>query len=269
MIRTLAAMLLVAVASAGDGPDQAAWQLRTDGTVVHANGLTFLTLGLRDLSARPVMTGGVLTFEDIRASGYGGEFTGRIAIVSAAASPDGRLRYRGELSVTGVEFAAYLRSLGIDADTIGGVVSGQVSFDMPAGKIDELTGRGTLHIERANFIQFNWLANIISGDVVGRRGEDNARVVFELGPDDSGRGRIRLNSAIIDSPAMKVVASGTMDYEWSLDLLLQASPDGGIFKKTLGWALGGIFSPLTTSLLTYRMRGRITEPVLIHKPFGE
>ncbi|GDY11196.1 hypothetical protein LBMAG53_00730 [Planctomycetota bacterium] len=266
----LAAALCLAIAGEEQRPPP--WRITADGAVVHANAVSLLGMTFGDVMAKPVMRSGDLVFQDLSASGYGGRLTGQVELRGARPATGDRAVYAGRLAVEGVDFNAYLRSLGLGADSIGGTLSGKVTFTVPEGRIDDLEGEGEFLILGANLIQLPWLANLLVGDPTNRRDNDRAQVRFELGPDKTdGKGRIRILAAKIETPAVNVVASGVIDFDWQLDLRLRASPDGGMLKEIdlLRWTFGPVLRPLFGNILQYRMRGRMTEPVLILQPFSE
>ena len=265
------AVVILCLADAAEEQRPPSWRITADGAVVHANAVSLLGMTFGDVMAKPVMNGGDLVFQNLSASGYGGRLTGQVELRGARPATGDRAVYAGRLAIEGVDFNAYLRSLGLGAD-IGGTLSGKVAFSVPEGRIDDLEGEGEFLILGANLIQLPWLANLLVGDPTNRRDNDRAQVRFELGPDKrDGKGRIRILAAKVETPAVNVVASGVVDFDWQLDLRLRASPDGGMLKEIdlLRWTFGPVLRPLFGNILQYRMRGRMTEPVLILQPFSE
>jgi hypothetical protein len=264
-------LAIVAAAVAATTAADAGWSLTWEGEIVHATSLEVLGHTFRDVSAVPRRVDGATVLDQIDGRGYGGAITGSV-VLTPAAGPATPARISGELAVRDIDLATYLRSLGVAADLVGGTASGWMRFRMTEGRVEDLTGDGELRIERGTLVQFNWLQQLIAGDPSSSRGQDQARVRFDLGPDPAtGRCQIRILQAQLASPAVEVVASGTIDLDWRLDLVLQASPDGGILNQTVGWAFSRLFSPvaaLARNILTYRVRGRLTDPAFDLRPFG-
>lgn len=260
MGRALASLLLAAGLMAVEPPPLA---LAVTGDVLHANTLEFGAFALRDVVAKPDYTGRDLRFTKATATAYGGAVAGEVNLHFPVAA-DEPLVYSGDLVVTDGDLGQLLRQFGSNSDNLSGRVNGRVRFSVPAGRLDQMTGEGSVTIDRATLVQLSLLTNLLAGDPGGSRGQDRLEVRFTIAD-----GRIRLSGTRLYSPAATIAITGTIGLDGSLRLTLVPSLAFKLVDRIPG--LGAVVAPALTSVgarvARVLVRGQVTDPVLVPDPF--
>ena len=237
--------------------------LSITGDVLHANTLEVGTFALRDVVATPEYRGHDLVFKQATAKAYGGVVAGEIAL-HFPTTPEGNIVYSGTLAVTDGDLGMLLRQFGGNTDNLSGRVNGWVKFSVPAGHLDQLTGTGSLTIDRGTLVQLSLLTNLLAGDPAAARGQDRLEVRFKVAD-----GRIVLSNTRLHSPAANIAISGSMGLDGSLRMTLVPSLAFKLIDRIPG--LGAVVAPALTSVgarvARVLVRGQVTDPVLVPDPF--
>jgi hypothetical protein len=257
----LAGAALAAAETPGGGeanPNLPAFAARISGEILHANTLEFAGLAFRDVVAKPQFVGATLDFTDCQATAYGGTVTGEIQLNIDTGT------YHCRCEVAGIDLGTVLSEFGGNNAGISGVVAGHGEFDIPAHHPEQLTGSGELTVSAASLVQLPILANLLIGDPSGKKGKDSLIISFTCND-----GHIHIKKGVLNSPACRIMLSGSIAYDGDLRIGLEPNFKFDLFHDVPG--LGIIVAPLLGNLSSHVaravIRGQLTKPVLIINPF--
>lgn len=196
------------------------------------------------------------------------------ALLGGEMQVDGRVPLRGhrdgfvDWSVDGVELSKTLVRSAADAPPryAGRVfASGNVVFDVDAG-LESLHGPGQIEIEDGQLVNFPLVSDLAQKVSKFREGKDyrpndTAEAKFEF--QEEG---VRIESFRIISSVVAARGSGTISYDGTLDLEVNAGPLEKL-QSSLG-KVGELFGKLTDKLVTYLVEGPISDPRVRVKPIG-
>jgi hypothetical protein len=254
----LALVALAASASAADTVRTPTYSAFISGEVLHANTLEFAGLAFRDVVTVPLFAGRTLSFTDCQATAYGGTIAGRVDV-----EVDTGL-YHVRCEVKDIDLGTVLREFGGNNANVGGVVGGWIDLTIPAGKADQLIGRGEITVERGSLVQLPLLANLLIGDPSSHKGQDSAMARFEL--RDS---QIQIIVARLNSPAARIAIKGSIGFDGDLRLYLIPKFKFDLIDQFpgLGPIVAPVLSSVTSRVARALVRGQVTKPVMVINPF--
>ncbi len=245
-------------AAGADTPVPATYSGLINGEILHANTLEFAGLAFRDVVTVPLFAGRTLSFTDCHATAYGGTVIGRVDV-----DVDTGL-YHCHCEVANIDLGNILREFGGNNSNVGGVVSGWIDITIPAGKSDQMVGRGEVNIERGSLVQLPLLANLLIGDPSSHKGQDSAMARFEF--HDS---QIQLMVARLNSPAARIAIKGSIGFDGDLRLYLIPKFKFDLIDQFpgLGPIVAPVLSSVTSRVARALVRGQVTKPVMVINPF--
>jgi hypothetical protein len=236
------------------------------GDLVHTNKITLGPLILYDVVSHPTLTNNVLSFSNCQANVYGGTAKGTLTIDFE------RNRMTVSASVKGADLGTVLAAYGGNAETYSGVIAGDIELTFPIGKPEEAEGRGRLTITQGNLIELSFLTNLLIGDIANVRNQDQAEAIFELvkGSGNNKESSIRLTSARVIMPKGILLASGTIQLDGSLRLLVIPRVSGGLLSQVwfVGKWFGSALAFASSHIARTVVRGNISKPVVVMNPFA-
>jgi hypothetical protein len=226
--------------------------------VLHANTLEFLGLTFRDVVTRPLYRGTTLSFSECQARAYGGTITGTIDLDVKEAV------YSCRLEVREVAIGTIMREFGGNNAGVAGTLAGWIELTVPAGKPEQMHGKGELTITKGSMVQLPLLANLLIGDPSGHKGQDSLTARFEFRD-----GQAQVLDARLMSPAASIFIHGAIGFDGDLRLFLVPKFKFDLVDQFPG--LGPLVAPLLSSVTSRvaraLVRGQVTKPVLVINPF--
>jgi len=260
-VRALAALLFCIAAAAGEPGLPAPASAVIDGEVLHANTLEFLGLTFRDVTAKPIYSAGRLQFTDLEAKAYRGRITGSYAIDLTG----DRRAHHCSFEFSGIDLAILARSLGATNEQLGGRVDGWLALEIPIGDPAQMQGRGELRISEGTLVQLPLLVSFLAGNPSAARGKDNLTARFEL-----RGGSVRLLWALIESPAVRLLAQGRISYDGRLEIEISPRLPFAVIDRVplLGGLMASGLSRLSGNARAY-VRGHVSQPVIVINALGK
>ena len=242
------------------GDAGAGYTAAIDGEVLHVNTLELAWFKLSDVATRPVLANRVMTFNDCRATAYGGTVTGTVIV------DYDKNTHHCQLDLAQIDLTALLIDLGVDADNISGKVSGHLDLIIPAASPDKLTGRGVLAVKDGNLVEMSFLTYLLVGDVTNARGQDTAEAVFEV-----GNSTVTITGANVGLPKGRLLLSGTVKLDGGLNLLVIPRVNGGLLGEVwlVGKWFGSALAFASSRVARVVVHGHISKPVIVLNPFAE
>ncbi len=236
------------------------------GEIIHTNELTVGPLVLHDVKSRPQLENNVLTFHDCQASVYGGVAKGSLIVDFQ------RNRMIINAQLENADLGTLVAAFGGDANVYSGAVAGEIELTFPIGKPEEAEGRGRLTITNGNLIELSFLTNLLVGDITNARNQDQAEATFELINNVGAQkdSTIRLTSARVVMPKGILLASGTIQLDGSLRLLVIPRVKGGLLSQVwfVGKWFGSALAFASSHVARTVVRGNLSKPVVVINPFA-
>ena len=256
-------LLACSVAGAAESTSAGRYIGTISGEVIHANTVELPRLTLSDVVAFPVMRGDhVLRLSDARARAYGGIVTGTVTI---DLSDPSNQRVITTMVLTDVDIAQVVSAFSPSAATITGKLNGSLELTIPTEHPEAMTGRGEIQIRDATLVEWSWFSTLLLGELGRGTAQDRAVAQFEI-----RGGRWHIANLVVQFASAQVQMWGSIGFDGEMDM--QVSPRFGSF---LGYVplLGRLFDS-ATGALTSRvargvLRGPVSKPVWVYKPFSE
>ncbi len=248
--------------AAADASPAMPFQSTISGEVIHANTIELPRLTFSDVVAFPVMTGQILRLSDVRAQAYGGMVTGTVDI--DLRDPRSQI-ITVRMTVTDADLGLFVSSWSPTASNIAGKVNGSIVLTIPTDRPEAMTGRGELSVRQGSLVELSWLASILMGDTGKNRGQDTAVGQFEI-----ANGQWIVNHLLLQFANAQVRMQGTISFEGEMNM--QVSPRVGSFIGLIPF-IGQLFDRATGALSSKIargvLRGPMSKPVWLYRPFGE
>lgn len=262
MRRIATCCLMMSVALGAEPTSTTPFLSTISGEVIHANTIELPRLTFSDVIAFPVMTGQILRLSDVRAQAYGGIVTGAVSIdLRNAAAPI----ITTQLTITDVDLGLFASAWSPTAADIAGKVNGSVELTIPTDRPETMTGRGEIAVRNGALVEMSWFASILMGNTGKNRGQDSAVGQFEI-----ANGQWIVNHLQVQFANAQVRMQGTISFEGEMNM--QVSPKFGSFLglvPLLGPVLDRATGALTTKVARGVLRGPVSKPVWLYRPFGE
>jgi len=260
------------------------YQLRGDLSAVVSGRVPLLDPGRAELSIQSTLADGHAVFGEYQIPIESLDIDARLAsgtldiasiqaqTLGGSIQADGRAVFGGDASlawnITGVRLRELLASRPADQPpSLAGIMasSGRVRFPLDAPTTG-ITGAGNIDIQQGRLAKVPVLTNLVEVMEATRmlRG-DTFRDTFASPMTFSPAG-VTLDAFEFTTPAVNARGSGTIGFAGSLDMRVNGGPVEAL-QKQLG-DFGKILGNLTDSVITYRIKGTVSEPKVTVQPLG-
>lgn len=260
--RIITSCLMAGAVLGADKPVATPFLSTISGEVIHANTIELPRLTFSDVVAFPVMTGQILRLSDVRAQAYGGIITGSVSIDLRDLKSQ---IITTQLIITDLDLGLFASAWSPTAAEVAGKVNGTLELTIPTDRPEAMTGRGDIAIRNGALVEMSWFTSILMGDTGKNRGQDSAVGQFEI-----GNGQWIINNLHVQFANAQVRMQGSISFEGEMNM--QVSPQFGSFLGLVPF-IGRLFDratgALTSKVARGVLRGPVSKPVWLYRPFGE
>ncbi|MFW5870373.1 MAG: AsmA-like C-terminal region-containing protein, partial [Candidatus Sumerlaeota bacterium] len=197
----------------------------------------------------------ILSFDDTRASGYGGAIASDIALFM----PIGKLlEWQWQARMDGVNVQPLLTAVYGEDATIIGTMDSWLDLRAVGGDQETFTGKGAVHLNDSQFMNIQLFR--ILGDTLNLKGLSDASFTNMDGEFTIAQGWIWIQRLVLDSALFDFVAVGRATLGGKLDLTVAYIPLGMLQDVPVLKYIPRAFSTVTDRLLKVRLSGTINDP---------